>query len=199
MVNQLKSFADDFASLLSTILAHPLVSGATVLIMSLGNPDGGGDPIAPSAVALGVLFISVFPVTAVVYHAWRGNVDLNVSSREKRPLFFVPALLSYVAASVLFWFFSLRPLYIVSVCYVAVTSATFAFTLRWKISIHTAAVAGPITLLAFSFGPVMLPLYLLVAALFWARVHLGAHSATQAAMGVLVSTAVTSLVCLLLR
>jgi len=197
-VNQLKGFANGFASLLSMMLSHPFVSGAAVLMMSLGNPGGGSDPIAPSGVALGVLFISVLPVTAVVYHAWRGSVDLNVSSREKRPLFFVPALLSYVVASVLFWFLSLRPLYIVSVCYVAVTATVFAFTLRWKISIHTAAVAGPVTLLAFSFGPMMLPLYLLVAALFWARVHLHAHSAAQAAMGVLVSMAVTSVVCLLL-
>jgi len=196
-VNQLKTFADSLASLLSTILAHPLVSGATVVAMALGNPEGEGVPIAPWALVLGVLFISAFPVTAVVYHAWKGEVDLNVSNRERRPLFFAPAILSYLLASVLFWSLSIRSLYLVSVCYLAVTSAIFAFTLRWKISIHTAAVAGPVTLLAFSFGRVMLPLYLLAAALCWARVHLHAHSSTQASMGALVAMAVTSLVCLL--
>lgn len=194
----MESFADGLASLLSTILSHPFVSGATVVAMALRKNDGSGVPIAPGALVLGVLFISVFPVTAVVHHAWKGKVDLNVSNREERPLFFVPAVLSYLLASILFWFLSLQPLYLVSVCYLAVTSAVFAFTLRWKISIHTAAVTGPVTLLVFSFGSVMLPLYVLAVALFWARVHTHAHSVAQAVMGVLVSMAVTSLVCLLL-
>lgn len=193
----MKTLADGLASFLSTILAHPFFSGATVLAMALGNPKDDV-PIAPGPLVLGVLFISVFPVAAVVYQAWRGKVDLNVSTREKRPLFFVPAILSYLLASVVFWSLSLRPLYVVSVCYLAVTSVIFALTLRWKISVHTAAVTGPVTLLAFSFGPVILPLYVLAVALSWARVHTRAHSVTQAATGALVSMGVTSIVCVML-
>jgi membrane-associated phospholipid phosphatase len=83
---------------------------------------------------------------------------------------------------------------VIALAYLCVASTTFMITLVWKISAHTAGVAGPITALVFVFGPSVLPLHILSVVMVWSRVKLGAHTLTQAVAGVLVAIAVTSCV-----
>jgi membrane-associated phospholipid phosphatase len=56
-------------------------------------------------------------------------------------------------------------------------------TLGWKISIHTAVVAGAVAVLVVAFGPLLLVLAPLVGLIGWARSELGDHSPAQVVAG----------------
>ena len=62
-------------------------------------------------------------------------------------------------------------------------AALAAITFVWKISIHCAVASGSVAILALSFGPLMLPGYVLVALLCWSRVTLGDHTVGQVIAG----------------
>jgi membrane-associated phospholipid phosphatase len=58
-----------------------------------------------------------------------------------------------------------------------------AITFVWKISIHCAVASGSVAILAFTYGPLVLLGYVLVALLCWARVALGDHTVPQVIAG----------------
>jgi membrane-associated phospholipid phosphatase len=58
-----------------------------------------------------------------------------------------------------------------------------AITFVWKISIHCAVASGSVAILAFTFGPLVLFGYVLVALLGWSRVVLGDHTVWQVVAG----------------
>jgi membrane-associated phospholipid phosphatase len=58
-----------------------------------------------------------------------------------------------------------------------------AITFVWKISIHCAVASGSVAILAFTYGPLVLVGYVLVALLCWARVELGDHTVAQVIAG----------------
>jgi membrane-associated phospholipid phosphatase len=85
-------------------------------------------------------------------------------------------------------------MFVIALAYLCVASTTSVITLVWKISAHTAGVAGPVTALVFVFGHWLLSLHVLSVMMVWSRVKLRAHTLTQAVAGVLVAIAVTSCV-----
>jgi len=58
-----------------------------------------------------------------------------------------------------------------------------AITFVWKISIHCAVASGSVVVLALTYGPLVLPLYVLVALLGWSRVVLKDHTVAQVVAG----------------
>jgi membrane-associated phospholipid phosphatase len=58
-----------------------------------------------------------------------------------------------------------------------------AITTVWKISIHCAVASGSVTILALTYGPLVLGGYLLVGLLGWARVAVKDHSVAQVVAG----------------
>jgi hypothetical protein len=58
-----------------------------------------------------------------------------------------------------------------------------AITTVWKISIHCAVASGSVTILALTYGPLVLCAYLLVGLLGWARVAVKDHSVAQVVAG----------------
>jgi membrane-associated phospholipid phosphatase len=66
-------------------------------------------------------------------------------------------------------------------------------TVVWKISIHCAVASGSVTILALLFGPLVLPLYGLVALLGWSRVALRDHTAAQVVAGAVLGAGAAAL------
>jgi membrane-associated phospholipid phosphatase len=69
-------------------------------------------------------------------------------------------------------------------------------TLVWKVSIHTAVVAGSEAILVLVFGPWLFALTPVVLLVAWARLQLGQHTVAQVtagiALGAVVATSVFS-------
>jgi len=183
------------ARVISTILSTTPVTAAVVVILAVANPFGPQAKLAVwQTIAIGLAMLSIAPIGAVLYFHWKQHLDVDVSDRKKRPIFFVPALIAYFASAAVFASVEHRTMYLISVAYFLVGLAHLGVTMIWKISLHVAGLASPITALVFTYGIWLIPLYALVVLLIWARMKLGAHTLSQAVAGALMSGFVTFVV-----
>ena len=77
-------------------------------------------------------------------------------------------------------------------CYVTNTLVVLLITRRWKISIHTAAIANPLVAIVVHFGWMMAPILVLVPIVGMARVKLKRHDELQVVAGGLVGMVMTT-------
>ena len=144
---------------------------------------------------LAFLFLTFLPIAYIVLEYRRGRTDLFVSNINLRPKFFIPAIISYTVGAIIFILLNDKVMAVYFLCYLAVTATIFLISLRWKISIHTAGIAGPTTFLAHYFSPLYTLLYLLVPLIAWSRYKLKAHTIPQLITGALVALVVTQAMC----
>ncbi len=183
------------AKLYSNLITPFSVAVAVSIVFSWFSPIGVGPIMSPSSSALiGMLTLCLAPFLPVAYSARTGRTDLDVSDVSKRAPLYVPGIVSYVGAALVFLTLDNKIMFVIAFAYVCVTLATFLITLVWKISAHTAGIAGPTTALVFVFGLWVLPLYVLSILMIWSRVKLRAHTPTQAVAGIVVAITITSLV-----
>ena len=78
------------------------------------------------------------------------------------------------------------PLVAALLCYTIETSLFALLTPFINVSLHAAGVAGAAVCLAFVFGTSGLPAFVLLPAVFWARLRLGRHTVPELALGALV-------------
>jgi hypothetical protein len=134
---------------------------------------------------LAALFTAVLP-TLFISHGVRDGrwSDRNVGARRPRLL-----VLAFITASVAVGLILLlvlgAPLLLTG--YLAFMLASVAvlaaITTVWKISIHCAVASGSVTILALTYGPLVLGGYLLVGVLGWARVTVKDHTVAQVVAG----------------
>lgn len=166
------------ATLLVVVAAH---SGPTILI---GLAWG----------LLAVLMIIPVPLFYVLRGVRRGRLsDRHVGIRTQRPL---PMLIGVSAVVIALVVLSMvgapRELVALIAAMFVGLAVSLLVTLRWKISIHTAVVAGSVEILALVFGPVFLLLLGPVALVGWARVELGDHTPWQVVVGAFLGSIVAA-------
>jgi hypothetical protein len=76
-------------------------------------------------------------------------------------------------------------------CYFVNGLVLLAITFKWKISIHTSGITGPVTALVYVIGATMLPLFLALLPVAWARVELKAHTKMQVTVGAVLTSVLT--------
>ncbi len=94
-----------------------------------------------------------------------------------------------------------RDLLALIACMVAALVVATPITLlaRWKISIHALVAAGVAVTFSVVFGALLLPAWLLAAAVCWSRVRLGDHTTAQVIAGAVVGACATGLMFPVLR
>jgi hypothetical protein len=134
---------------------------------------------------LAALFTAVLPTLFISHGVRHGRwSDRNVGARRPRLL-----VLAFITASVAVGLILLlvlgAPLLLTG--YLAFMLASVAvlaaITTVWKISIHCAVASGSVTILALTYGPLVLCGYVLVGLLGWARVTVKDHSVAQVVAG----------------
>jgi membrane-associated phospholipid phosphatase len=134
---------------------------------------------------LAALFTAVLPTLFISHGVRHGRwSDRNVGARRPRLL-----VLAFITASVAVGLILLlvlgAPLLLTG--YLAFMLASVAvlaaITTVWKISIHCAVASGSVTILALTYGPLVLGGYVLVGLLGWARVAVKDHSVAQVMAG----------------
>jgi hypothetical protein len=181
--------------ILSWLLQPYAVAAYTVIAFCVWASTWLGQLRAAAAAVLGIALLAAVPAMCSLYLYTKG-ADVNTAG--DRALMYPPAAASYLAAATLFWLLNIKILFVLAIAYMAVSAMIFAIGTFWKISIHSAGVAGPTTALIFVFGLALLPLYVLTAAIIWARLKLAAHTLAQLVAGALVAIVITSLVYLVL-
>lgn len=187
------------ARLVTEILA-PAPTVAVLLLLVAWHSA----PTAADAVRWGILaalFASFVPFLYIVRGVRRGRLtDHHVRLREQRRLPLLVGIASVLIGLTLLALWGAPGDLVALVAAMAVgLSSSLLVTLFWKLSIHTAVVAGAITILVLVFGPTLLVLAPLVALVCWARVAVRDHTPAQTLAGVALGATVAAVVFSFLR
>ena len=177
------------ATVISAALNAPLIAILTFIPLILSQQP----PNAPTLLLVAIIFGALLPLSSTYYLVRRGIIpDIYASVRETRTEPFLWAMASYLLGVTVLLYFN-APLAVTALmaCYFGNAIIMLIITLRWKISIHTVGVSGPITALVFQLGTKMIPLFFILFPVAWARVELEAHSKRQVAAGAILSGLLT--------
>lgn len=142
-----------------------------------------------------LLIALVLPICFIAWQFMRGHIlSLEMHLRSERVQPYLVSLLCSLAA----WLWlrlGMAPALLTVLAGVGVVQVALmlAVTLFWKISAHSASVAGLAMLALSLFGAVALPLVVLVPAVGWARVNLCRHSLMQVVAGALLGAGLMAL------
>jgi membrane-associated phospholipid phosphatase len=134
---------------------------------------------------LAALFTAVLPTLFISRGVRRGRwSDRNVGARRPRLLVLAFIIASVAAGLILLLVLDAPRLLTGYLAFMLGSVAVLAvITTVWKISIHCAVAAGSVTILALTYGPLVLLGYALVAVLGWARVEVKDHTVAQVVAG----------------
>ncbi len=187
---------DGVAHWISNVAAPPVLAlVATLLLAQRSAEDGAWG----WAAGFGVAAVLV-PSAYVMIQVQRGAIsDLHVSLREERQRPFLVTLGAAAAiCGVFLWWQAPAGFRILAVANLVQAVVLFAVTLRWKVSLHSAAAGSLSTLSLTVLGVHFLSVtgMVLVASvplISWARVRLERHTLAQTMVGAAVGCLVTIL------
>jgi membrane-associated phospholipid phosphatase len=177
------------ATFISAALNAPLLAILTFVPLILTQKSSDTMLLA----AITTFFGAVLPLSSTYYLVKKGIIpDIYASDRASRTEPILWAMGSYLLGVVSLIYVN-APFVITALmtCYFVNAMIMLVITLYWKISIHAVGVTGPITALVFQLGAMMIPFFLLILPIAWARVYLKAHSLRQVVAGAVLSTLLT--------
>lgn len=178
--------------IISRITPAPLVNLYVGIIFSLISPIGLGPILDPfSSILICTIIMVLLPIVPIVYEAWKGNVDLDVSVRESRTKFFIFSMMCDVLAFSVYSYLGCHIMSTLAAAYFTVTLGVTVVSLKWKISVHGAGVGGPGAALVYVFGAIALLVVLVWILVIWARTTLKQHTIEQSVGGVFIAIVIS--------
>jgi membrane-associated phospholipid phosphatase len=140
---------------------------------------------------LAAFFAAMLPTLFISYGIRHGRWDdRNVGARRPRLIVLAFITTSVAAGLILLIVLGAPRMLIGYLAFMLASVAVLAgITTVWKISIHCAVASGSVAILALTYGPLVLPGYLLVALLGWSRVSVKDHTAAQVVGGTVLGAA----------
>ena len=182
------------ATLISNILNPFLVGLAIILLLSFTSTANSHDALKWALVATALSILPVFVV--VVYLLTTRRLDtFFIDIREQRTKIYLLTILCAVADAALLVYLD-APIALVA-AFVASLFITFIFmciNFWWKISLHTAFIAGSATVLVILYGWGAMVTITLIPLTAWARVELKTHTIAQATTGALLAALIVGAV-----
>lgn len=142
---------------------------------------------------LTVTFTTTLPSIAILALLRLGLIsDLNITDRKERPLPYVLMIACYLMGTEVAHLAGVphRSVLVLFAGALSLIGAAFVNQRYFKISIHTLSVALLVVAVTVAFGPATLPVFALLAGVWWARVTLRAHSPHEATAGALLGLAI---------
>lgn len=169
------------AEWISRLFSPPLIAAVGLMVIFLTQPNRSSAGWA----FLTLTLIILAPALFLVYLHRSGEItDLDVYIRQQR---IRPYLLSIGCSAFTFALLYIAraplPLQIFAAAALLETGGLFLVNLKWKISAHTAAIAGFSTLGLLLGGMAALPLFMAIPLVAWSRVHLKRHTLYQTIAG----------------
>lgn len=177
------------ARFISAAMNAPLIALLSFIPLILSQWVSSPLPL----IAITTLFGAVLPLSSTYYLVRKGIIpDIYASDRETRTEPFLWAMASYLlGVTALLYVEAPFAVTALMACYFVNAIVMLLITLYWKISIHAVGVTGPVTALVFQLGAKMLPFFLLMLPVAWARIELKAHDKKQIAAGAILSSFLT--------
>jgi hypothetical protein len=177
------------AKAVSLVFNAPLLAVCTFLYIYLR-----AEPMPWYGMVVAAAFFSgVLPILLILTMKKSGIVsEMMVNNMEDRTRPFLGALASYLLGVAALLLLSAPHIMVyLMACYFVNSLAMMLITLRYKISIHTAGVAGPTVFLIRLYGLAIWPFLLVAAVVSWARYKLDMHTVWQLVLGFLVTGLLT--------
>ena len=120
----------------------------------------------------------------ILYWAKKLGTDKDISNRGDRYTPLIVGIISYFIGFLICLIFHLDGfLTALLLCYAVNTGIVLLITTRWKISVHTTGLSGPIGALILLLGPVGSAFAVIYPIVIWSRVLLKKHTLAQAIAG----------------
>ena len=120
----------------------------------------------------------------IVFWAKKLGTDKDISNRNDRFTPLIVGVISYFIGFLFCLIFNLDYfLTLLLLCYSINTGVVCIITVKWKISIHTTGLSGPVAALILLLGPIGALFGILYPILIWSRVILNKHTLAQAITG----------------
>ncbi len=133
---------------------------------------------------ISLIFASILPMAIILFWAKRLNTDSDISNRSDRYMPLIVGIISYFIGFLICYIFRLDNfLTCLLLCYSINTGVVLLFTTKWKISVHTTGLSGPVGALILLLGPFGAIFGLIYPVLIWSRVLLKKHTLSQAICG----------------
>ena len=178
----------------TSVILNPMSNSSVALLLIIILGAGINDWHDVLILAVTILFATAFPVVILLALKQSGRVEsLDVEDKTKRPRPLLIGVASYLLGFVALTFLD-APLIARGLifCYATNTFLVAMISIWWKVSIHAAGIAGPLTALNIQFGWIVAPFYLLVFLVGAARVILDKHTIPQVIVGALIGVTLTA-------
>ena len=175
------------AKIISTFTNPPIICIPLFMLicMTLSFTQNGfdfGKFIVLEVISL--IFASILPMAIILFWAKRLNTDSDISNRSDRYMPLIVGIISYFIGFLICYIFRLDNfLTCLLLCYSINTGVVLLFTTKWKISVHTTGLSGPVGALILLLGPFGAIFGLIYPVLIWSRVLLKKHTLSQAICG----------------
>jgi hypothetical protein len=175
------------AETISTITNPPIICIPLFLIICLTlsfNAEGFDFNRFIVLEIVSLIFASILPMAIILFWAKRLGTDKDISNRSDRFMPLVVGIVSYFIGFLICFIFGLDNfLTCLLLCYCVNTGVILLITTKWKISVHTTGLSGPVGALILLLGPVGALFGILYPILIWSRVLLKKHTLAQAIAG----------------
>jgi membrane-associated phospholipid phosphatase len=178
------------AGLTTNVLNPFLTSFIVFVLLSFKGTDSAAAAVKWASIATA---LSVLPVLAVVvYLVRRKKLDGIYSNPrwQRTGIYLLASTLGAIGYGLL-WYLKAPELLVATFAAGFVAIVIFMWiNLSWKISLHTAFMAGTAAILIIVYGAAAAWTVLLLPPVAWARMELKQHSLTQVVVGTLIAAAV---------
>lgn len=181
----------DLARILSTVL-NPFLTALALLVL-LAHTRATDTVNFWYLLFLSTVFTSIGPMLYVFWlYATDRISDLDMSIRSERESVFGAFVIFYLLGTMTLWL-THAPLLLVATLagYTLSTVLVLVITRYWKISTHAIGITAPLVALSLLYGKQLLPFFVLIPMVGWARVYLKAHTIGQVLAGAALATAST--------
>ena len=175
------------AETISTITQPPIITIPLFLIicmvLSFENGTFGLSKFLTLEL-ISLVFTSLLPMAIILLWAKRINTDRDISNREDRFVPLVIGIVSYFIGVLVSLILNADNfLTLLLLCYAVNTGVVLLITFKWKISVHTTGISGPIAALILLLGPIGAVFGVIYPIVIWSRVLLKKHTLAQAICG----------------
>lgn len=164
------------------IICIPLFTLICIIISFNAKGFDFGEFIVLEVVAM--IFSSILPMAIILFWAKKLGTDKDISNRSDRYMPLIVGIISYFIGFLICTAFNLDHfLACLLLCYTINTGVILLITTRWKISVHTTGLSGPVGALILLAGPFGALFGVIYPVLIWSRVLLKKHTLSQAICG----------------
>ena len=175
------------AKIISDITNPPIICIPLFLIMSVVLSFENGVFNVSKFIVLeliSLVFSSALPMAIILIWAKKLGTDKDISNRTDRFVPLIVGVISYFIGFLVSYAVDLSNfMTILLLCYSVNTMIVMIITFKWKISVHTTGLSGPVGALILLLGPIGALFGILYPILIWSRVLLKKHTLAQAICG----------------